>query len=221
MPSEIATSIESQDYDLVSNSTKSKRVREFTRGRTTAGTLLSQFGETGKVGVADDRSPSWPNGFVGSISHSSSLVWVVVARESAIASVGIDTEQVADGKTQIELRPEIATPQEWSIADSMGLSPEATFTLVFSAKEAFYKCCYPLSQLYFGFKDVAVQAVDDGKIRIGMCSSNPNLACPNSNEQPRPECMPVSLNVFYFLHHVDVFTAAWIHPPASSHQESP
>ena len=66
-----------------------RRQREFAEGRACARTLLDRFGNWEEVGVAEDRSPIWPHGFTGSISHSNSWVWTAVAESDNAASLGI------------------------------------------------------------------------------------------------------------------------------------
>ena len=216
MPADFETCVQLHSYQPVPGADKSKRKLEFARGRKVASMLLIQLGAVGNVGVAMDRAPIWPTGFIGSISHSYCFVWVAVGHDSAAASVGIDTEAVVDVSTQNLLRPEIATEQEWMIADAIGLDPATTFTLVFSAKEAFYKCCYPLTRLYFDFKDISVDATDDDRIRLRMGPTNPNL----STEDPTiRNQLPPSLDVFFFVHRENVFTVTWINQPEISRQE--
>src|SRR5258707_9342490 len=48
-----------------------KRAREFAAGRQCARQALERFGLTGwDLAVRPDRSPAWPEEFVGSISHT-------------------------------------------------------------------------------------------------------------------------------------------------------
>ena len=196
---------------------KTKRAREFAHGRKITSTLLSQFNETGIVGVAADRSPIWPPGFIGSISHSDHFVWGVVGKDSAAISIGIDTEIIVDKKTQAQLRAEIATTTEWQIAEAMELDRRATFTLVFSAKEAFYKCCYPMNGEYFGFKDVMIESLDDKKIRLAMRQSNPHLANPSFSGEAH---MPSTLDVFFYIYQGSVFTLTWVDRSFDAGRES-
>ena len=212
LPNNVQTLIVSYGNCSISNGAKSKRKHEFTKGRRIASKLLGRFGETRSVGVAADRSPIWPNGFVGSISHSTEFVWVAVGSQSTIRSVGIDTEPIVSEATRQLLSPEIATLDEWLIAKSLGLDPQATFTIVFSAKEAFYKCWYPITGLYFGFLDVSVDAIDKNRICLSMCKSNPKLSKNESAESQTRE-MPKTLEVFYRIHQANVFSATWIPQP--------
>jgi 4'-phosphopantetheinyl transferase EntD len=177
----------------------SKRSREFSAGRAGAHGLLESWGETEQVGVADDRSPIWPSGYVGSISHSDQWVWASVAQRSSIRSIGVDTETVVDSQTRNEIQREIATLEEWAIARALNLDPETTFTILFSAKESFYKCWYPETQNYFEFCHAGLVSCEGSRLRIGSLKSNPNF-----------DRQPATLDVSFTVIENQVFTAAWM-----------
>ncbi len=176
-----------------------KRRSEFTQGRTCLHGLLEQFGETGQVGAAPDRSPVWPNGFVGSLSHSDAWVWGCVAQSRDLISIGIDTECVASTKVCADVQETIATDLEWHLGDKFGLLPEVAFTLFFSAKEAFYKCWYPLVKTYFDFLDAQVVALDSSTLTLKTLLPHPGF-----------ESGPGTLKVHYLVDRSNVFTATWI-----------
>lgn len=178
---------------------RTKRQREFQAGRDLAAELLAANDEYQSVEVNDDRSPRWPDGFVGSISHSNHWVWAAVARSSAIRSIGIDTESIVDSATRQQILFEISTVHEWEIAEALNLNREQTFSVVFSAKEAFYKCWYPVTPSYFGFEHAAIESVAHDRIRIRNLETNPNYGVG-----------PESLDVFFLIKENDVFTMTWM-----------
>jgi 4'-phosphopantetheinyl transferase EntD len=178
---------------------KAKRVREFEAGRLCAFAALATLGCDENVGVNPDRSPKWPDRFVGSISHSENWIWAGVASSDDVRSIGVDTEAIVSKETRNQIQQEIATPDEWSIAAAAGLTQEETFSLVFSAKEACYKCWYPLRREYFGFDQAVIEMASDDRLRIRLLESNPNYG-------HGPDC----LDVFYFVDHENVFTATWM-----------
>ena len=184
---------------------RTKRENEFKLGRVVAEYQLAKLGHensTGSIGVNDDRSPNWPAGYTGSISHSNQWLWVSVCYSRSIGSVGIDTEIIVPDLTRRQIQDEIAREDEWRIADQIGLDSKTTFTLVFSAKEAFYKCLYPLDQNYFGFKDAEVTAVSDQHIRIRKIQ----------NETTNTLQLPTELDVIFHVQGNNVFTATWVRP---------
>lgn len=108
------------------------------------------------VKVADDRCPVWPDGVVGSISHSRLLAGAAVARcTDGVRSVGLDIEEAepleGDLIDEICLEPE----RDWLATqppEDRGLLAKA----IFSAKEAAYKCQYPLTRALFGFDMIEI-----------------------------------------------------------------
>ena len=176
-----------------------KRQREFAAGRSCAAVLLNRWGVNEEVGVAKDRSPIWPDGFVGSISHSDRWVWATVAKSEDRPAIGIDTETVVSPETRDVLDSDIVTESEHSVIESLGLSPQVAFTLAFSAKEAFYKCWYPVTKSFFEFKQVAIQSCTTDTIRIVSLDSNPNF-----------KTSPAWLDVHFLATDSDVFTATWM-----------
>lgn len=180
---------------------RSKRRHEFAAGRRCAESLLKQLGCSQQVWTNNDRSPDWPTGFAGSISHSTNWTWAAVAKTSQLQSIGIDTEPVIPRDTRENILSEVTTPSEWSQCQSSGLNQDELFTLVFSAKEAFYKCCYPVVKQYFDFRHVCVEAIDPDRIRIRTDQSHPCFAQ-----------MPLALDVAYLVTQDHVFTTVWMEP---------
>lgn len=199
--SRIATNDESAVQFNQRTELQAKRQREFRQGRTFAKSLLRQLGCDAEVGTNDDRSPAWPEGFVGSISHSQNWMWTVVGQQSELASIGIDTEAVVSQETRQQLLFEIATDQEWEAFGNSPLTPEQIFSVVFSAKEAFYKCCYPLVKQYFGFEHAIVDRVLPTSLQIKTALTHPSF-----------DAMPKSLEVQYFVDRKDVFTVTSMKP---------
>ena len=134
-----------------------KRAEEFAAGRLCARLLLSEFGiHNFAIEVGAHRQPLWPATVVGSITHTAGFCAAVVAPKQSLRSVGIDTE--ISGSVKAELWRGICTPAETTWLRWLP-KPEqlAAATLIFSAKEAFYKCQFPLTQERLGFHDVSVE----------------------------------------------------------------
>src|SRR5438034_5985768 len=76
----------------------------FDMGRACAAELLAELGarET-SVAMAADRSPVWPQGYVGSITHTDDLLGVAVARRKDFRSIGIDAEAIIQPGTTVEI----------------------------------------------------------------------------------------------------------------------
>jgi 4'-phosphopantetheinyl transferase EntD len=136
-----------------------KRVQEFAAGRMCARCALAEFGIADfPVKVADDRQPIWPDGMVGSITHTAGFCAAVVAERRRMTALGLDSEVVAD--VNVEIWPSICVPIEAAWVRSLPVSEQpAAVALIFSAKEAFYKCQYPVVREPLNFDDVSIEAV--------------------------------------------------------------
>lgn len=152
-----------------------KRAQEFAAGRLCARRALREYGiEQFPLRVAADRQPVWPPGFLGSITHTAGWCGAVVAEKRAMAAIGIDSEIV--GHVTPDIWSTICTDSETSWVHSL---PEheraAAVTLIFSAKEAFYKCQYPLVSEWLDFHDLIVEPETWGEnaARIKICATRP------------------------------------------------
>jgi 4'-phosphopantetheinyl transferase EntD len=134
-----------------------KRRREFAKGRECARKALERFGRDGVILLSGkDREPLWPPEITGSITHTSGLCAVAVASSTSYRGLGIDAEPAEP------LEPHIAhrvyggdDPSKWS--ELRALEPSVVSRLVFSAKEAMYKCVFPITRTFLGFEDVSVE----------------------------------------------------------------
>jgi 4'-phosphopantetheinyl transferase EntD len=124
-----------------------KRRAEFGSARLCAREALAQLGAAPVPLVPGaDRAPVWPAGVAGSITHTQGYCGVVVASTEHHASLGLDAEQ--DRPLAPELIAMICTPAE----RAQSVARDAI--LYFAAKEAFYKCQYPLTRQFLDFQDV-------------------------------------------------------------------
>ncbi len=115
------------------------------------------------VGVGPDRRPLWPAGFTGSLSHSRHWTWAVAARQSDYRGIGIDTEAIIEAQTAAELQTEIGRADEWERLARTRLPMPLLVTLLWSAKEAYFKLWFPLHERFLTGMDVRLyEIVDDG-----------------------------------------------------------
>jgi 4'-phosphopantetheinyl transferase EntD len=135
------------------------RAREFAAGRLCARRALAELGVADFALVAaPDRQPVWPHWVVGSITHTTGLCAAAVAPAGRFLGLGVDTEIV--GRVTAQLWPKICVPAERAWIGSLPLAQRpAAATLVFAAKEAFYKCQSPLTGEWLGFKDLHIDVV--------------------------------------------------------------
>jgi 4'-phosphopantetheinyl transferase EntD len=134
-----------------------KRVREFAAGRMCARLAMAAHGVPDFVlRVAADRLPIWPQSLVGSISHTSGFCVAVVGRASDWWGLGIDTEIL--GAPSEDVWSTICGPAEMAWCEGLPADERAAaVTMLFAAKEAFYKCQYPLTGEWLDFHDLRIE----------------------------------------------------------------
>ena len=144
------------ERDLIARAVERRRL-EFATGRACARTALGRLGiEEAPLLNDADRAPIWPEGIVGSVSHTRGYCAVAVARRGHVRSVGLDVE--VDEAVKPRLWERICTDSERAWIASQ---PEAERGLlvraIFSAKEAFYKCQFPVTRTFLGFSAARVE----------------------------------------------------------------
>lgn len=135
-----------------------KRKVEFAAGRFCARSALQQLGYWSDALLVrgTDRAPTWPAGYLGSISHCNGLAIAAAAKTSCWSGVGIDIEHPLDKEAAQPIVAQLATNAEMRIGTEKGLTLEQWATLIFSAKESLFKALYPKVGRYFDFLDTAV-----------------------------------------------------------------
>ena len=137
-----------------------KRIQDFTAGRACAHRVLGELGLTEiSLLAGHHREPLWPPSIVGSITHTHGYAAAVVARERDVRALGIDCE-VVDSVDE-DLWSRICTPTELERLTGLPLEERGRqAALIFAAKEAFYKCQFPLTHQWVGFEDVVVEPLE-------------------------------------------------------------
>ena len=125
-----------------------KRKTEFVAGRRAARRAMADLDVApAPVPAGPDRAPIWPDGVIGSISHTDLVCVAVVAHETSARAIGVDVE--AATPLEADLLSRICNEDE--VARIAGPDQLTYAKLVFSAKEAAYKAQYPLTQTLIGF----------------------------------------------------------------------
>lgn len=141
------------------------REREFAAGRRAARRAMAALDYRPEaLPMGADRAPIWPDGLVGSISHGAGVCVAAVARRGAARSLGIDLEEA--GAVGDDLLGEICTLAERAWVQAQPEPNRAILaSLLFSAKEAAYKCQYPLSGKVLDFQALEITPdLDLGRI---------------------------------------------------------
>ena len=133
-----------------------RRQREFAAGRLAARQAMARIGRPpAAIPSAPDRSPIWPDGLTGSISHTDRACLAVVGASGNGQSIGIDLED--DVPMDPALWDSICTPGERAFVSRLPETLQGRLvTRLFSAKEAFYKWQYPRTRRMLEFQDVHV-----------------------------------------------------------------
>ncbi|MCV7177616.1 4'-phosphopantetheinyl transferase PptT [Mycolicibacterium sphagni] len=131
-----------------------KRRNEFITVRHCARVALGKLGlPPVPILKGDKGEPCWPDGVVGSLTHTQGYRGAVVGRSATVRSVGIDAEPhgvLPDGVLNA-----ISLPAErYEIA----ALPGGLYwdRILFCAKEATYKAWFPLTQRWLGFEDAHI-----------------------------------------------------------------
>lgn len=138
-----------------------KRKAEFLAGRYAARRAMQRLGaEAMTVRIGEYRSPVWPPGLVGSISHTDGVAVCMVAHATRYASAGIDVEPWIAPAIANDVRTTIVKGAEEALLRQLPLAFEQGLTLAFSAKESLFKALYPRVRRFFDFGDVSLRQVD-------------------------------------------------------------
>jgi 4'-phosphopantetheinyl transferase EntD len=154
-----------------------KRVGEYTAGRLCARLILRELGLSDfAIRAGEEREPIWPESVVGSITHTSGFCAAVAADQSGVRGLGLDSEIA--GSVKPELFPSICTPSEIDWIATLPVTQQRdAATMLFSAKEAFYKCQFPLVRERLRFHDATIEVLKWGEDRgVLKVHTSPGIA---------------------------------------------
>jgi 4'-phosphopantetheinyl transferase EntD len=136
-----------EEASYVAGSASARR-REFAAARTLARCSMQALGFARQpITRHPNRSPAWPPGLVGSLSHCRHLA--VAAVSARLASIGIDVE------CRHRVAPELFR-LVFTQAECRGLADEAAASASFSAKEAVFKAIHPITGKRPEFHEVEI-----------------------------------------------------------------
>lgn len=133
-----------------------KRLREYHAGRVAARLALEPWGYHARPLVADaDGVPDFPTGLAASLTHTGrERTYAAAAALAGALGIGIDAEE--HQLLEQEVAEHVLSEAEWETLPPWG-SPRELALLVFSAKEAFYKCIFPKARTFLGFREVELR----------------------------------------------------------------
>lgn len=166
------------ERQLVQHATYKRRA-EFSAGRDCARRALSYLGK-GLTSLLPDESgcPLWPKNYVGSISHTQGYAIAVVAKQQYVSAVGVDIECWSKSTTSWTAISKVCSPQEqqWVSAQPENKQRLAAHIL-FSIREAVYKCIYSLLKIKLGFNDLVIAISQDENIFSAELTSVKAIPC--------------------------------------------
>ncbi|SEN06988.1 4'-phosphopantetheinyl transferase EntD (siderophore biosynthesis) [Duganella sp. CF517] len=152
-----------------------KRQREFFYGRLCAQAAMAPLRpHIPQIGTGRMREPLWPVDLIGSITHAADMAAAVVLPVSTgYHGVGIDIEHLLGGPGAQEVRAIVANDAELRYLAGFGdaLGPDLPLTLIFSAKESFFKAVHGEVRRYFDFDAIELEHIDLSarRMRFRVC----------------------------------------------------
>ena len=162
-----------EEAAFVRNAVEKRRL-EFAGGRLCARHALAELDvHDFPLCVGENRFPRWPEGIVGTITHTQGYCAALAARRSRYQGIGVDVER--RDRLDRKLESHICTAAERRWLDRLPASQRPDMaTVIFSAKEAFYKCQYCVTRSWLGFHDASIE-IDGNRFEIALHKSLPLL----------------------------------------------
>lgn len=122
------------------------------------------------VARSPERRPIWPNGIIGSISHSRNIAGAAVTRDDRLIGLGFDIEQPKVARP-IDIVSKVMTDNEierFGSRDEKQLSSH--LAMVVSCKESAYKAVNPVIGEYFDFLDIEIELDEASRTFVARAS---------------------------------------------------
>jgi 4'-phosphopantetheinyl transferase EntD len=133
------------------------RRREFCAGRSYARRALSRLRIAPTAILrTQTRAPAWPQGVVGSISHSGQVCGVIVALADRLRAVGLDLEH-QPALPQDTIAMVCGSDELQKASQALDAEPHVAAVRIFSIKESVYKAYRPAANEFLDFHDVHVE----------------------------------------------------------------
>lgn len=144
-----------------------KRRREFALGRACARSALEGLGHgDAMIGRGANGAPLWPEGIIGSITHTKDYAAAVVGEAWHFSGIGVDAERV--GGVSQDLWPRLFDDAERDHLMELDQADQGRIaTLLFSAKEACYKAWGGVGAL--AFREIRVTRQSDRFTAVRGC----------------------------------------------------
>ena len=160
-----------------------RRQLSFLAGRLCAEHALRTSGHelTGPIGQGESGEPKWPQGWTGSISHTGRVALSIVSPRTGRFGIGIDAEEVLDDQTLHVVLQVCAHKAERHLVTGGPDSGRLAATVMFCAKEAYYKAIHGEVQRFVDFDEMRLSALD---LRSGNFCLQPTVHSHGPNDLP-------------------------------------
>jgi len=152
------------------------RRREFATVRHCARQALRRIGISPAPILPDaDGAPRWPAGVVGSMTHCTGYRAAVVARSGRLRGIGLDAEPHAalpHAARDLVVREEEGTQLRHLVEADPDLHWDR---ILFCAKEAVYKACFPSTRRWLDFAEISVTVHAAGTFRARVLVPDPRM----------------------------------------------
>ncbi len=112
------------------------------------------------VAIGVHRQPIWPQGWLGSLSHTDNFAMVLLTKDQGKHFVGVDVEHIIQKQEAEEISSSIHSIEEASYLIDSGITSDLATSLIFSAKESLFKATYPYIKHYFGFECARITSIN-------------------------------------------------------------
>ena len=161
-----------QDEPAAIQKAVTKRRAEFFAGRLMAALGLEALGNTHNViDIGEHRSPLWPDGFLGSITHSCDQAMAVVAPKGQWRYLGMDHEEDIPLDIANNIAKQLLTHADRALYQQLDIDFANFCSAVFSIKESLFKAVYPHIGQYIEFSDANMLELDisKGSFKVELC----------------------------------------------------
>lgn len=155
-----------------------KRLSDFCTGRYCMRQSTAPLGFSGEILIGNKGMPLLPDHITASLSHSRKLCGAVAAPKDMYLSLGLDIE--TNGRVHKDMWHLLFSANEINYLNSLDEAAQLlTTTIFFSAKEAFYKMQFPLTDTYLDFHDVEMDVID-GRYDVRLLRDSGGFSCGQS-----------------------------------------
>ena len=157
------TPLHEEELLLIRGAKSETRKQLFKQGRLAAHQALKKLGvqNHGPILRGERKRPLFHRGIVGSITHTGSTAAAIVGKETDWKGLGIDIENIFTALEPAMMAKICGSSEKIFLESRLEAEQTKVATIFFSAKEAIYKCVFPVIETFFGFHDATLYPNED------------------------------------------------------------